>query len=77
MSHETFSISSGPSGQHEFAANAVKLVTAQSKDWGVPDAMVTKLTNSFNDYDAKYAVTSNPATRSPTATTAEMQRGKM
>lgn len=70
MSQETFSIPSGPSAQHEFAANAVNLVTAQSKDWGVPDAMVTTLTKSFTDYDSKYAVTNNPATRSPTATTA-------
>lgn len=69
MSQETFSISSGANAQHEFAANAVKLVTPKAKDWGVPDATVTKLTASFTDYDAKYAITSNPATRSPTATT--------
>ena len=70
MSQETFSIPFGPSVQHEFAANAVKLVTAKAKEWDVPDAMVTKLTASFTNYDAKYATTSNPITRSPAATTA-------
>jgi len=70
MSQETFSISSGPNAQHEFAANAVKLVTPKAKEWGVPDALVTKLTASFTNYDAKYVITSNPSTRSPAATTA-------
>jgi len=70
MSQETFSIPSGPSAQHGFAANAVKLVTINAKDWGVSDAKVTKLTASFTDYDTKYSVTNNPITRSPAATTA-------
>jgi len=70
MSQETFSIPSGPTAQHEFAANAVKLITINAKDWGVADAKLTKLTASFTDYDAKYAITSNSSTRSPTATIA-------
>jgi len=70
MSQETFSIPSGPTAQREFAANAVKLITPKAKDWDVPDERVTKLTASFASYDAFYAVTINPTTRSPAATTA-------
>jgi len=68
MSQETFSNPSGSTAQHDFAANAVTLITPKAKDWGVPDERVTKMTASFADYDAKYAVTSNPTTRSPAAT---------
>jgi hypothetical protein len=70
MSQETFSIPSGPTAQHEFAANAVTLITPKAVDWGVPAEKVTKMTASFTNYDAKYGITSNPTTRSPTATTA-------
>ncbi|MDD5185426.1 MAG: hypothetical protein PHS84_09225 [Paludibacter sp.] len=70
MGQETFSIHSGPTAQHEFAANALKLVTANAVAWGIPEARVTKLTASFSDYDAKFAITSNPSTQSPAATVA-------
>ncbi len=70
MSLETFSIPAGPTAQHEFAANAVKLITTNASAWNIPAEKVTKLTASFADYDAKYAVTSNPSTQSPAATVA-------
>jgi hypothetical protein len=70
MSQETFSMPYGPSAQHEFAVNAVTLITPKAKDWGIVDEKVTKMNASFTDYNAKYGITNNPTTRSPAATIA-------
>jgi len=70
MSQETFNVPSAPSAQHDYAANAVSIVTPKAKDYGVPDEKVAKMNASFTDYDAKFSVTNNPSTRSPAATIA-------